>query len=227
MEKKFKLGFIYGRFQMLHKGHEQLIDLGLQYCEKFVVLVGSANESKRDKNPFTFEERKEMIKTVYGDKVIVLPIVDIGIGYVPEWGNYLINTIEFNCGEMPDFVVEGSESGRSEWLNNYPNITRVIISRGLIEISATEVRNLLIDKVKEQQAAYEIENRCLNLGITEDDYTGVDTPTDRLAYQLKCAKGRLKNYERELKEKLSDKYTKEQLDAFAEIVATYCHRKSV
>ena len=50
-----------------------------------------------------------MLQAIYGDRIIVLPIVDIGIGYVPEWGQYLINTIKFNVGEEPDFAIVGSE----------------------------------------------------------------------------------------------------------------------
>ena len=144
----FKIGFTVGRFQLLHKGHEQLIDLGLELCEKFVVLVGSSNESRTENNPFTFEERKEMIQKVYGDKVEVYPIINIGIGYVPEWGNYLLNTIKFYCGEFPDFVINGSENGRSNWLSNEQrqHITELTVSRDKIKISASEIRKYLLDK---------------------------------------------------------------------------------
>ena len=64
MKKKFKLGFMVGRFQMLHKGHESLINEGLELCERFVLLLGNSEDSRTKNNPFTFEERKEMIKTV-------------------------------------------------------------------------------------------------------------------------------------------------------------------
>lgn len=144
--KKFKLGFTVGRFQPLHSGHEQIIDLGLEVCDKFVVLVGSSQKSRTPDNPFTFEERKEMFETIYGDKVIVLPIVDIGIGYVPEWGNYLVNTIKLNCGEEPDLAITGVEEGRSDWLNNYPNISRFEISRNIIKTSGTDCRSNLLNK---------------------------------------------------------------------------------
>ena len=146
--KPFKLGFIVGRFQLLHKGHEQLIDLGLELCEKFVVLVGSSNESRTENNPFTFEERKEMIQKVYGDKVEVYPIINIGIGYVPEWGNYLLNTIQFYCDEYPDFVINGSEDGRSNWLSDEKrqHITELTVARDKIKVSGTKVRNYLLEK---------------------------------------------------------------------------------
>lgn len=154
MEKKFKLGFMVGRMQPVHKGHQQLIDLGIQLCDKFIILLGSANNSNSVKNPFTFEERKEFITKVYGDKVEVYPIVDIGIGYVPEWGNYLINTIKYYTNFIPDFTICGTEEGRSSYLDNF-DITKLIVSRTLIPISATDVRSIIqqsssIDDCKQQ-----------------------------------------------------------------------------
>lgn len=158
--EKFKLGFIYGRFQLVHKGHEQLINMGLEMCEKFVVLVGSSQESRTDKNPFTFEERKEMLERIYNEgQLIILPIVDIGAGYNAIWGNYLMNTIKVAVGEYPDFCIRGTEDDRNEWIDKkiFPNLSELIISRDLIKISAsrlrydltvteTEVRDELIEK---------------------------------------------------------------------------------
>ena len=140
--KKFKLGFIVGRFQFFHEGHKSLVDYGLENCEKFVILVGSCDKSRTKDNPFTFEERKEMIQTIYGDKVIVLPVLDLGIGYVPQWGDYLINTIKFNVGEEPDFYIGGSEVGRDNWIV-YHDITQILVSRKIIPCSATDMRENL------------------------------------------------------------------------------------
>ena len=143
--KKFKLGFTVGRFQLVHKGHEQLIDFGIKYCEKFVVLLGSSNEYRTKDNPFTFEERKEMLKTIYGDKIEVYPIVNIGIGYVPPWGRYLMNTIKFHCGMEPGFAIIGSEVGRENWLPEYHGMTVLTVSRDIIKTSATSCRESLLE----------------------------------------------------------------------------------
>ena len=147
MSKKFKLGFMVGRFQMLHKGHESLINEGLELCERFVILLGNSEESRTKNNPFTFEERKEMIKTIFGDKVEVYPLISIGIGYVPAWGNYVMNTVKFYCGDYPDFVLRGSDDGRTQWIDKekYNNLTEYIINRNIIPISATQVRRDLAD----------------------------------------------------------------------------------
>ena len=42
--KKVAVAFCVGRFQPFHNGHKHLIDFGLRYAEKVVVLVGSSNK---------------------------------------------------------------------------------------------------------------------------------------------------------------------------------------
>ena len=198
-----------GRFQMLHKGHESLINEGLELCDRFVILLGNAEESRTKDNPFNFEERKEMIKMIFGNKVEVYPIISIGIGYCPAWGNYIMNTIKFYCGEYPDFVLRGSDDGRSEWLDKekYNNITEYIINRNIVPFSATQVRNALIgwyEKKLDLEAPKTMERFLADTqlrsdyGLTreqlvEDDYT-------------------------RLMSMISSKYTRKRLEKYGEIL---------
>ncbi len=55
-------GLFVGRFQPFHLGHLKAIKWILERCENITVVIGSSQESFTKKNPFTFEERKEMIK---------------------------------------------------------------------------------------------------------------------------------------------------------------------
>ncbi|WP_069806506.1 nicotinamide-nucleotide adenylyltransferase [Vulcanisaeta thermophila] len=50
-----------GRFQPLHRGHEEVIKWLLNQYEEVVVAIGSANESLTIRNPFTVGERIEML----------------------------------------------------------------------------------------------------------------------------------------------------------------------
>ncbi len=50
-----------GRFQPFHLGHKQVIDTAFEQCDHVIVLVGSANSPRTLKNPFSFEERAQMI----------------------------------------------------------------------------------------------------------------------------------------------------------------------
>jgi nicotinamide-nucleotide adenylyltransferase len=209
MSKKFKLGFMVGRFQMLHKGHESLINEGLELCDRFVVLLGNAEESRTKNNPFTFEERKEMIKMIYGDKVEVYPIISIGIGYVPAWGNYVMNTIKFYCGDYPDFVLRGSDDGRNNWIDNdkYPHLTEHIVSRNIVPFSATQVRQGLLgwyEKRLDLNAPKTMERFLADAQLKSD-------------YGLTREQLILDDYNR-LMNMISPKYTRKRLEKYGEIL---------
>lgn len=66
--RQFDVAVVIGRFQPFHNGHKYLLEQALLLAEKVVVLVGSANKAVNIKNPFTFEERKNMIEAVFSCK---------------------------------------------------------------------------------------------------------------------------------------------------------------
>lgn len=56
-----KTALFVGRFQPLHIGHLKVIKWILKKYNKVIIVIGSSQESNTDKNPFTGEERREMI----------------------------------------------------------------------------------------------------------------------------------------------------------------------
>lgn len=54
-------GLLIGRFQPFHLGHLEAISFGLSKVENLWIGIGSSNKSNEAKNPFTADERKEMI----------------------------------------------------------------------------------------------------------------------------------------------------------------------
>lgn len=221
--KKFKLGFMVGRFQMLHKGHESLINEGIELCDRFVILLGNSEESRTENNPFNFEERKEMIKMIFGDKVEVYPIISIGIGYVPAWGNYIMNTIKFYCGEYPDFVLRGADDGRSEWLDKekYNNITEYIINRNIIPFTATQVRRWLKEWY-EAKEEYESQTRSIERGLAGgmfDPLNPVSSSSISSSKLLSDKKQRMEEAYIHVCEMLSPKYTPAKLENYGGILA--------
>lgn len=59
---KYKTGLFIGRFQPLHKGHVLIIRQIASQVEKLIIGIGSSQYSHTKRNPFTAEERKEMIR---------------------------------------------------------------------------------------------------------------------------------------------------------------------
>ncbi|MCK5604671.1 bifunctional nicotinamide-nucleotide adenylyltransferase/Nudix hydroxylase [Candidatus Pacearchaeota archaeon] len=60
---KYKTSVFIGRFQPIHEAHLEIIDQALKISETVIISVGSAHRPKTIKNPWTAQERIEMIKT--------------------------------------------------------------------------------------------------------------------------------------------------------------------
>jgi len=54
-------GLFIGRFQPFHLGHLDAIRFGLSKVENLWIGIGSSNKSNEKRNPFTADERKDMI----------------------------------------------------------------------------------------------------------------------------------------------------------------------
>ena len=56
-------GLLIGRFQPFHKGHLAAVNFGLSHVENLWICIGSSNKQNEKRNPFSADERKEMILT--------------------------------------------------------------------------------------------------------------------------------------------------------------------
>ena len=61
MSKPYGTLVLIGRFQPFHNAHLEIIKRATALTKQLVVIVGSANQPRTYKNPFTFDERKQMI----------------------------------------------------------------------------------------------------------------------------------------------------------------------
>lgn len=69
MSKKY--GIYIGRLQPMHLGHQQIIDTIISDGLEPVIVLGSAQESRTNKNPLTVEERKHAVRLVYPNISII------------------------------------------------------------------------------------------------------------------------------------------------------------
>ena len=152
MNKPYKLGFLVGRFQPLHSGHEDMINRAVELCDRVGVLIGSSNESGTSKNPFTYETREEMLKTVFGDSICVCSLPDIGVGNNSTWGDYVLKNVVDRFGEMPELLISGKEARRVSWFDSVEgaSIAELYIPK-TIDISASQMREHFIDNDVERR----------------------------------------------------------------------------
>ena len=63
----FDCAVLIGRFQPVHKGHGFLIEQALLKAKKLVIVIGSSFAARSLRNPFSAQERKDMIIEVLLD----------------------------------------------------------------------------------------------------------------------------------------------------------------
>jgi len=75
-------GLLIGRFQPFHLGHLDAVLFGLARVENLFICIGSSNKSNERKNPFSAEERREMItlsiEPSITDRIKIFDIPDVG-----------------------------------------------------------------------------------------------------------------------------------------------------
>jgi len=75
-------GLLIGRFQPFHLGHLDAVLFGLSRAENLFICIGSSNKSNERKNPFSAEERREMItlsiEPSLTDRIKIFDIPDVG-----------------------------------------------------------------------------------------------------------------------------------------------------
>ena len=81
-------GIVLGRFQPFHKGHAHLVEHALANFEQITIAVGSAQEEWTVENPFSIQERTDMIEAwamhnEFQDKITIVGIEDINDP--PNW----------------------------------------------------------------------------------------------------------------------------------------------
>ena len=69
-----------GRFQPFHNGHAALLAQALASAPVVVVVIGSAHQARTPKNPFSWQERAEMVRMALPEadraRVLFLPMRD-------------------------------------------------------------------------------------------------------------------------------------------------------
>ena len=163
--RDMKVGILIGRFQPLHKGHVNAIEFARDNSERLFVIVGSAEKSNQERNPFSFEERKRMIglalkERKLQDNISIVPINDARNH--TEWIKSIKNTIgEYNLIFTNDELTEKLFKEDGAEVLNVPLQDRN-------ELSATEVRKRLeLDKEWESLVTPEIAQYLKEINAVE------------------------------------------------------------
>lgn len=88
-------GLVVLRAQPLHFGHIRVVDAALNECERVFIVLGSTQESGTSTNPFTFYERKKMLRNYFEieslwEQLRVIGLRDI---FSLRWPAYVLEEI--------------------------------------------------------------------------------------------------------------------------------------
>ena len=133
-------GLLIGRFQPFHLGHLEALRFALSKVDKLWLGLGSSNKPTEKNNPFSAEERKEMILSSIDDSMKE----KISIYFIPDLDNH-VRWIEKIDTIVPDFDIVFS----NDELTNHLYSTRdvQVLSIPFLnrdELSGTNVRDLII-----------------------------------------------------------------------------------
>lgn len=133
------------RLQPLHEGHKILIDAMFGMCDRVIIGIGSTQESGTERNPYSYEERKAMVASLYGERenLAIIPLIDIGAQSKQEWVDYVVGELERHDLPCPTHYFSGSERD-ADWYSE-TGWEIIIIDRETVGkgISATKIREAI------------------------------------------------------------------------------------
>ncbi len=159
-----------GRFQPFHNGHLKCVKEALNNSDKLLIVIGSSQESRTERNPFSLLERKTMIKEIFKNEGIDLNRIEfIGLDdlnslNLKEWGLYLYYNVINKIHTKNFTYVCGDEYDLNDWFNEdvIANLECIYVHRYTTTPSATKVRKAILendfDYIKENLNKYLIEN---------------------------------------------------------------------
>ena len=137
-------GLLIGRFQPFHLGHLEALQFALSKVDKLWVGLGSSNKPIEKNNPFTAEQRKEMILSSIDDSMKER----ISIYFIPDVDNHM-KWIEKIDTIVPKFDIIFSNDELTNHLYSKRNIQVLPIPfLNRESLSGTNIRDLIISDQK-------------------------------------------------------------------------------
>ena len=173
-KEKYNALVFCGRFQPFHNGHKAVIDKALENADEVVIVIGSSFQARSTKNPFTFEERKAMIESVYKDQFNYsgpqgrnkTPRVKIvGVMDYPYDDNAWVSAVQGavdrvlalnGWSDYPPKVglIGHSKDSSSYYLKIFPKWRDHVEVENVDSINATDIRNALFEREYSEQKTF-------------------------------------------------------------------------
>lgn len=146
MATKHKYGVLIGRFEPFHNGHKKLTDFALQHCDELIVILGSCNTACSIKNPWTAQERQEMILACHQQDAERITFIEASDYLYSDnrWVTSIQTQVDDVTDGSEDIALFGENKDRTTfYLKMFPQWEHISIGEGRIQdLDATKIRHL-------------------------------------------------------------------------------------
>lgn len=146
-----KVACFIGRFQPFHNGHAHVINETLKLVDKIIVIIGSANEPRTARNPFTTKERELMIRNYYNNSSV---IIDASVNrYYNDhlWSNDIRSIVAKYTSEADEIFLTGhAKDHTSYYLNMFPEWESINIKPYVFRVGDSKFKLLNATQIREK-----------------------------------------------------------------------------
>lgn len=147
-----EFGVFIGRFQPFHLAHLATVRFALKQAQTLVIVIGSSNQAQDIKDPWTEQERAEMIKACLTPEELERTRFVFAEDYLYNnllWVTAVQRDIDEVTGGSRDVKLIGHKKDASSfYLNMFPQWGEHIEANVNLPIDATKVRELLFEQDK-------------------------------------------------------------------------------
>lgn len=166
MVKQADVSVYIGRFSPFHKGHAHVLTQARKTSKLVLILIGSAGLARSLKNPFSIDERRDMIRCFVAEQktekcwstaIRVLPIRDYPYNnalWIRQVQNIVKQSIDeynrANGEKLSTVSIIGSDRDESTWyLKAFPqwglNLVEPYENESMDKVSSTNIREWMFD----------------------------------------------------------------------------------
>jgi len=165
--KQFDYIVFIGRMQPPHLAHIEIIKRALAQASKVIVMMGSANQPRTIKNPFTWQEREDMIRASLPDDlsehVEVQPIRDkvTDSQWVAQLQSIMdryakqFSRVSIQGGEPKIGIIGHSKDDTSYYLTMFPQWESIEVDN-IDDIHASDIRDAYFSSTNEDEFASKV-----------------------------------------------------------------------
>lgn len=149
-QRKFEVAVFIGRLQPYHLAHHQMVMQALELADKVVLVMGSAFRARDPKNPFKWQERRDMVQVCFepdmAQRISFAPVKDYYED--DQWVAAVRAEVAKLVPKDARIALLGHfKDASSYYLNRFPGWSLVEQSVSLEDgLSATQIRDTLFSQ---------------------------------------------------------------------------------